>query len=471
MANQVEFAGSDRVLRDTEYAAQPDLQAVPALAAAVVAVYNIKLLPESASTATEPTVPGLVPGVALNARLVLDGGLAADLFEGRILQWDDPRIQAANPHIAHRLPATPVVRAVRSGSSGTTSIFASYVAAASRSFEEVAVEAEGGSLSLPLWPEGLVTFNRTAATRLIVNGTAIGPPAGSVVPAVDRVPQPTSPLVGGRGTSGVADVVVAAEGCIGYVVADEATERGMTSAVMRNLAGRVVDHTSDAVTFTLMERGARFDERLTASLLGAESSFAWPLAGYTYIVWAMKRSRLLRAEAVRRGYRDTIAGEAALAAALRASGGDEAELLRTLCRPRLEAARFWLWYYSTPAIDAAMRIRGFVPASPFVKEQVVSRLRDGLRCGGDRVFAAQESGSLVGLGSSVVRDYVNLMRIGKGVDSPTEPLLAPLEDVVQVQVRQSRRLDAVVNRVVTPRSDIRMKPGINKGMKVRPFIP
>lgn len=183
--------------------------------------------------------------------------LLADVFAGTVLFWNDSRIEGENPHLSGRFPSIPIVRVVRARGSGTTAIFASMLRAASSSFESSALPDGDGSLSAPAWP--------------VTNASVPGDTRSDLQPA--------------SGNRGVASRVVAKQGAIGYVVANEAINRGLSVALIRNRAGLVVDADINGVLFALMELGGRFDDRLNADLSDAASSFAWPAAGYTYIIF------------------------------------------------------------------------------------------------------------------------------------------------------------------------------------------
>ena len=109
----VDFAGSDSVLKAADYEAFPDLLMFPALAGAVVPLYNI---PELRAVS--------------NVSLVLSRQNIADIFKGEVLFWNDSRILASNPvlrstliKISHRIRVL-----VRTDSSGTSEIFSTALA-------------------------------------------------------------------------------------------------------------------------------------------------------------------------------------------------------------------------------------------------------------------------------------------------------------------------------------------------------
>ena len=103
----IDFAGTDSVLKASDYTAFPDLLMLPALAGAAVPVYNI---PELANS---------------NISLILSRQNVADIFKGKIINWNDSDIVLNNPslkgilsHISSRIRVV-----VRTDSSGTSEIF------------------------------------------------------------------------------------------------------------------------------------------------------------------------------------------------------------------------------------------------------------------------------------------------------------------------------------------------------------
>src|SRR6185312_13222682 len=97
----VDFGASDAPLTDDQAtkAGAPVIH-VPITAGAVVISYN---LPDVKDT------------------LMLTPGVIADIFLGKITQWNDHKIAEANKNV--KLPATPIVVAHRADPSGTTHIF------------------------------------------------------------------------------------------------------------------------------------------------------------------------------------------------------------------------------------------------------------------------------------------------------------------------------------------------------------
>jgi len=107
----VDFAASDSVLGVADYVAFPDLQMFPAVAGAVVPIYNV------------PELQGYT--------LVLSRNSIALIYLGAIRYWNDPRIINDNTGYTKLILSTlaqPIRVVVRTDSSGTTEIFTTGIA-------------------------------------------------------------------------------------------------------------------------------------------------------------------------------------------------------------------------------------------------------------------------------------------------------------------------------------------------------
>ena len=224
----VDFAGSDSLLEDSEYAAFPDLQMYPTVAGAAVPVFNL-------------------PIVGSSGQLVLSVDVIAKIFRSAITRWSDPAIAALNPSL--QLPNSQITVCVRSDKSGTTEIFKTALASAEPAFAQ-----QIGSSSSASWTNATVSFR--------------------------------------DGNSGVAAFVAETAFSIGYVGLAEAQTLGLPTARLRRVAsdGRVSDvaATVETISRTLAEAGFGNDgadpKRLTVSLGYSAGLQSWPIAGYTYLV-------------------------------------------------------------------------------------------------------------------------------------------------------------------------------------------
>src|SRR5580692_6210890 len=104
MAQTVDFGASDGPMSDANLAKAPSkILHIPTVAGAVVVTYNL-------------------PG---DLKLKLDGPTLADIFLGKITNWNDKRIADLNP--GANLPDTALVVVHRSDGSGTSYIFTDYL--------------------------------------------------------------------------------------------------------------------------------------------------------------------------------------------------------------------------------------------------------------------------------------------------------------------------------------------------------
>ncbi len=217
----IDFAGSDSLLTDAEYAANPTLQMFPTLAGAEVIVFN--LAPEVTTT------------------MVLDGPTLVDIYNAKITKWNDPAIKALNPDA--NLPDKPITVVHRSDGSGTTEIFTKYLSDVSEEWKN-------------------------------------GPGAGSSVEwPVDKAGNG----IGGKGNAGVAAAVQNTPYSLGYVELSYAVANKITYANMVNKAGKTVKANAESLQSAMADYGDKFSDKLTINLISnGPGEKSWPIAGYTY---------------------------------------------------------------------------------------------------------------------------------------------------------------------------------------------
>ena len=71
-------------------------------------------------------------------KLNLSGDVIADIYAGKITDWNDARLQELNPDV--KLPAKKIILAYRSDGSGTTSVFTDYLSKVSESWKNTSVQ-------------------------------------------------------------------------------------------------------------------------------------------------------------------------------------------------------------------------------------------------------------------------------------------------------------------------------------------
>lgn len=219
--NTVDFAGSDSLLSDEEYASGKDLQMYPMLAGAVVPIYNVE---------------------GITQTLTLNGEVLADIYSAKIMKWNDPAIRASNPGV--NLPEAPITAVHRSDGSGTTEIFTKALASFSADWKSSV--GAGTSVEWPVDKAG--------------NG------------------------IGGKGNQGVAAAVQNTPDSIGYVELSYAIANKITYADMVNKAGNKVTSNADSLASAMNDFANTFTDKLTNTIVDGPGASSWPIAGYTYII-------------------------------------------------------------------------------------------------------------------------------------------------------------------------------------------
>jgi phosphate transport system substrate-binding protein len=217
LTDAVDFAGSDEILNDSETAKAGGAIMVPVTAGMIVIAYNI---------------PGVSSGIKLPRDVYLD------IFAGVVRQWDDPRIQAANPGIA--FPHRPIGIVARLDGSGTTAAFTHHLDAIGSVWRGKGMKV-GKLVDRP-------------------NGTTLAP-----------------------GNEGVASKIHANEGSIGYVEFWYARQFGLQMATLQNKAGKFIIPSADSGNLALSGRVAQV-KQLDISVADPATSGAYPIPSYSWML-------------------------------------------------------------------------------------------------------------------------------------------------------------------------------------------
>lgn len=196
------FSGSDGILTstqrsdiDTALGTANDYIVIPATAGPIAIAYRYDGLKQKVSATSTRTTA---------ATLRLNGEVLCDIYSGSITRWNDPKIKALNPLVTNFTSATIILNG-RSDGSGTTFIFASYLAkSATAAQKNCGYESNFTSNSSS-------AFSATAGTFKPVN---IQP--GTYFNAM-RTAKGARPIVGGDGNAGVAANIAATNRSLGYV--------------------------------------------------------------------------------------------------------------------------------------------------------------------------------------------------------------------------------------------------------------
>jgi phosphate transport system substrate-binding protein len=130
LSRKVDFAASDAPLRPQQLA-DPGCQTLyfPAAVGAVVVVYNL-------------------PEIPATTRIKFTGPILADIYLGKIKEWNDPALAAVNPGTVR--PSRNILVAYRSDGSGTTYTFTDYLTKVSPAWAK-----KPGTGMIVEWPSGL----------------------------------------------------------------------------------------------------------------------------------------------------------------------------------------------------------------------------------------------------------------------------------------------------------------------------
>lgn len=213
----VDFGASDAPMTDDELKRMsgPVLH-LPTVLGAVVITYNLK---------------------DVKAAIKLDGAVIAEIFSGKILNWNDAKIAALNPGLA--LPKTSIVPIYRSDSSGTTSVFTEYLGKVSPEWEK-----KTGHGKTVKWPTGL----------------------------------------GGKGNEGVTGQIKNTPGAIGYVELTYATAEKLPVAELKNKSGQFVAPSLKSVAEAAAGSLKAMPADFRVSLTDSAGAGAYPIAAFTYLL-------------------------------------------------------------------------------------------------------------------------------------------------------------------------------------------
>lgn len=215
----VDFGASDMPMTDDQLSSSPvKLIHIATVLGAVVPVFN-------------------VPGVK---DLKFSGDVLADIYLGKISNWNDGRIAKDNP--GTKLPDQKIIVLHRSEGSGTTFIWSDYLSKVSKEW------ADGpGKGSALAWPVG----------------------------------------VAGKGNEGVAGLVRQLPGAIGYVELIYALQNHMTFGAVKNASGNWITASIDGVTEAAASvKQMPADYRV--SITNAPGANAYPISSFTYLLIPVK---------------------------------------------------------------------------------------------------------------------------------------------------------------------------------------
>jgi phosphate transport system substrate-binding protein len=233
----INIGASDAYVSDTLVKNNPTILSIPLAISSQAINYNL---------------PGLT------APLKLSGPILAGIYTGKITQWNDPAIAAANPGVA--LPAHVIVPIHRLDGSGDTFIFTQYLSA-----------------SDPTWASTLHY------------GTAVSWPA-------------ISGEIGAKGNSGMLAALAANPYGVAYIgisFANKVAADNLGQAALLNAAGNYVSPTPETIAAAAASVASTTpaDERI--SMIFAPGPNAYPIVNYEYAIVDSNQQAAAVAEAIR----------------------------------------------------------------------------------------------------------------------------------------------------------------------------
>ncbi len=215
-AGTVDFGASDGPMTDQQLTdAKQKIYHLPTVLGAVVPAYN-------------------VPGVS--GEVKFSGPVLADIFMGKITNWNDKAIAKLNPGVS--FPDRAIVIVHRSDGSGTSYIFTDFLSKVS-----------------PEWASGPG------------KGTSVKWPVG----------------LGAKGNEGVAGVIRQMQGALGYVELIYALQNNIAFGSVQNASGNFVK-ASLASTTAAAASMKTMPPDFRVSITNAPGKDAYPIASFTWLL-------------------------------------------------------------------------------------------------------------------------------------------------------------------------------------------
>jgi phosphate transport system substrate-binding protein len=220
----VDFGASDAPLTTEQFEEAKGVEQIPWGLSGTVPAYNVSGAPEG---------------------LRLNGEILADIYLGKITQWNDPAIAKLNSGAS--LPSTKVTPVYRSDGSGDTYAFTNYLSTVS-----------------PEWKERVGT------------STSVKFPTG----------------VGAEKNDGVAAAIAQTDGAIGYVGLAYALSNELDMPLVENSAGDFPKPSVKSVEAAAAAvKTIAPDNSISLADLPASAKDAYPISTYTYAIVPLKSEK------------------------------------------------------------------------------------------------------------------------------------------------------------------------------------
>ncbi|MGC8513517.1 MAG: phosphate ABC transporter substrate-binding protein PstS [Acidimicrobiales bacterium] len=232
----INIGASDAYLPPSAFTTYPGIENIPLAISAQQINYN-------------------VPGVSGN--LKLSGKVIAEMYTGKITNWNDPAIAALNPGVT--LPNLPVVPVHRSDGSGDTFIFTTYL-----------TDSAPG-----IWTAG---FNTTVSWPNIPSALSA------------------------NGNGGMVTTCGATKGCIAYIGVSFHTQTqaaGLGEAMISNASGNYLLPSPSTIQAEASSFVSKTPANESLSLIYGPASNGYPIINYEYGIVMSQQSSSTTAQAIR----------------------------------------------------------------------------------------------------------------------------------------------------------------------------
>ena len=220
----VDFAGSDAFLSDKEMSEMDPVVHIPTCMGAVVLAYNL---------------PDVV-------KLNLSGDVIADIYAGKITDWNDARLQELNPDV--KLPAKKIILAYRSDGSGTTFVFTDYLSKVSENWKN--------------------TYG---------SGKTVDFPVGQAA----------------KGNPGVAGIIAQTPYSLGYIGSEYAFAQKIPYAAVKNQRGELITPSTESISAAAGD----IPQDTRCSITNAYAAGAYPISCFTWLLIYKEQNYSNRSEA------------------------------------------------------------------------------------------------------------------------------------------------------------------------------
>jgi phosphate transport system substrate-binding protein len=213
MSKTVDFGASDAFLNDDDLSKMPAAVVhIPTCLGAAVITYNI-------------------PG---DPTLKFTPDVVADIFLGKIINWNDARIKQLNP--TSKIPDMPISIVHRSDGSGTTFIFTDYLSKISEEWKN-----KVGHKTSVDWPIG----------------------------------------IGAKGNEGVSGMIKQTPGALGYVELIYALQNKMPVGLLQNKSGKYIEASIKSVTAAA---NITIPADTRVSITNTDAPDGYPISSFTWIL-------------------------------------------------------------------------------------------------------------------------------------------------------------------------------------------